>query len=94
MKDRTNEQILKERKEIIEKTKFMLSKKDDLVFLESYFNEDVPENVNIPVYYLGKSLKVLAEADIAVFGKGWKCGRGCLVEHEVCQSYGIKVLYL
>ena len=40
---------------------------------------------------LAESLKKLAEADVAVFVKGWEKARGCQVEHMVAEKYGIGI---
>ena len=33
-----------------------------------------------------------AEADAAVFAKGWEEARGCRIEHEICLAYGIDIV--
>ena len=43
------------------------------------------------VWYLGKSLELLATADIAVFADGWRDARGCQIERAVCEAYNIPV---
>jgi hypothetical protein len=39
--------------------------------------------------YLGESIKLLAKADIAYFASGWNDARGCCIEHECAEKYGI-----
>lgn len=48
---------------------------------------------NLGLWYLDESLKVLANADVAYFVKGWRHARGCRIEHECCAQYGIPCLY-
>ena len=43
---------------------------------------------------LGRSIFLLGSADVAVFAPGWNEARGCLIEHEVAEKYGIKILDL
>lgn len=60
------------------------------------FMEEAGENpyVKIPeVYSLGKSLSVMAKADLVYFAKGWEQFRGCQIEREVCLQYGIPRFY-
>ena len=41
------------------------------------------------VWYLGKSISALAEADLVVFDSNWRFARGCIIEHMVCAMYNI-----
>lgn len=50
------------------------------------------ENNEDPVYALGESIKLMANADCAYFMKGWNKARGCIIEHEVCERYGIPII--
>lgn len=43
---------------------------------------------------LADSIAFLADADAAVFGWGWKDARGCRVEHQICEDYGIPIIDL
>ena len=42
-----------------------------------------------PCGFLGKSLEMLAGADLAVFASGWQDARGCRIEHDCAVAYGI-----
>ena len=63
--------------------------------LDSVFDFDDIENVkNKPLYYLAKSIILIAEeADAVYFMKGWEQARGCAMEHAVCLAYGIPIYY-
>lgn len=54
--------------------------------------EDAPEDAK-PLWYLGKSLELLSEADAAFFVPGWKENRGCRIEHMACKEYGINIIW-
>lgn len=45
-----------------------------------------------PLWFLGKSLELLAGADIAYFAKGWQDARGCKIENTCAIEYGIPVI--
>ncbi len=45
-----------------------------------------------PLWILGKSLELLAGADIAYFAKGWQDARGCKIENTCAIEYGIPVI--
>ena len=84
MKDRTTEEIEKERLEIIEILKEKLPNvKFDIC--DTYFKDFDGK----PLAFLAKALAILADADIAFFGKGWENARGCKIEHTCCIEYGI-----
>lgn len=86
MKGLADDEILKAREEIRIKAEKTIG--EPVVLIESFFGDFKP-NGNIPVGYLGKSIMLLAEADVAYFGAGWQEARGCKIEHEVAVQYGI-----
>ena len=86
MKDKTDEEILQERKNAISVAKDIL--KDDVEVIESFF-EKVPNVKTKPLWYLGESIKLLSEADVVYFASGWENERGCKIEHTCAVEYGI-----
>lgn len=91
MRGLTDEDILKARDEIRIKAEDVIGEPVELI---NSFIEDYPGEINkqIPVWYLGKSIQFLSEADIAYFGGDWKNARGCKIEHEIADKYGIKII--
>ena len=55
--------------------------------IDSFFQE-APADAK-PLWFLGKSLELLAGADIAYFAKGWQDARGCRIEHTCAVEYNI-----
>ncbi len=49
---------------------------------------------NVALAYLGKSLMLLADADVAVFVQGYAEVRGCRIEHEAAVAYGVERVYV
>ena len=47
-----------------------------------------------PLWFLGESLKLMAEADIVCFAPGWKAARGCVMENACAVAYDIPRMYL
>ena len=86
MKDKTNEEIEKERKEIIEKVENYFGKVE---IIDSFF-KGAPHDAK-PLWFLGKSLELLSNADVIVFGRGWEDARGCIMEHLACENYKITI---
>ena len=89
MKDKTNQEIEQERKEIIEKAEKYFG---EIEVIDSFF-KDAPHDAK-PLWFLGKSLELLSNADAIVLGKGSERSRGCRIEHECAVQYGISVIYI
>ena len=88
MNGKTEEQIRKERENIIDKFNKM-----HVEVINTLFTEEAPENCNIAVYYLGKSISAMKNIDAIYMCDGWTQARGCRIEHQVAKEYGIKILY-
>jgi hypothetical protein len=53
------------------------------------FWTETPPNPNNHLWYLGKSIQALGEADLVVFAWDWSVAPGCQVEMAACEAYGI-----
>ena len=79
-------------KEQVEKERLSVELQGDCEILPSILEcKDNPKHRS--VWYLAKSLEIMAEADVVLFMKGWEEARGCQIEHEVAKQYGIKIKY-
>lgn len=91
MRGLTDEEIKKTREEIRVRAEKTMGEPIELIdsFIEGY-----PGEINkfVPVWYLGKSIQFLSQADVAYFGGDWRNARGCKIEHEVADKYGIKIV--
>ena len=85
MKDKTEKEIVDQRKRIEDYIKSEVD--EDVEIIDSYV-QDAPDECN-PVFFLGLSLQFLSQADLAVFAQGYENARGCVIEREVCNKYGI-----
>ena len=88
MRDKTDEQIKEERAKAVSRIKEKYNQ--DVEIIDSFF-ENAPHNAK-PLWFLGKSLELLANADVAYFCKDWEKYRGCKIEHACAKEYGIKVM--
>ena len=88
MGGRTEEEIKKEREKLIK-----LFAEKNITVADTLFDEVVPKDINIGVYFLGKSIIALAKVDALFMCNGWEKARGCKIEKEVAEKYGIKILY-
>ena len=88
MSGKTNEEILEVRERAIESAERELGEKVEVI--DSFFR-DAPVTRN-PLWYLAKSLELLATADVAYFAKGWEAARGCRIENTCAIEYGIELV--
>ena len=88
MKDKTDSEIINTRNAAINRIRQLFSY-DNVIIIDSYFNDYIPTEGNIPLKYVAKSIELLADADIAYFCPGWKDARGCIMEYECALVYGI-----
>ena len=88
MTDKTDEEILAERERAIESAKKHLG--EDVEVIDSFF-KDAPHDAK-PLWYLAKSIELLATADVAYFCKDWDKYRGCKIENTCAIEYGIDVI--
>ena len=86
MGDRTDEQIIVEREAAIKKLKDKYGQ--DIEILDTIFDYGVYTH---PLVYLGHSIEVLAQADLAYFISNWDEYRGCCIEYKCATAYGIKI---
>ncbi len=88
MKDRSDEEILAERKDVVNFVESVIP--DEIEVLDTFFTDNVERT---PLQNLAKSLGMLSEVDVAVFVRGWEHARGCSIEHKCCVEYGIDIIY-
>ena len=86
MKDKTDDEIKKEREKIIKIAKETIAT-DDIEVIDSLF-VCAPHDAK-PLWFLGKAFELLSTADVAIFGKDWDNYRGCKMEQRACELYGI-----
>lgn len=88
MKDRTEEEIkasIQKMKKIVE-----IYEGEELELIDSYIEDNPPKGNNEAIFYLGESLKKMAQADVFVGIYESYEWRGCRIENITAESYGIK----
>ena len=76
------------------KTYLCLTQSDpcDTLFVVNLYcakpDDNIPKS-NHGVWYVGHAIVKLSRCDEAFFYGNWKEARGCQIEHEVCEKYGI-----
>lgn len=88
MKGRTEEEI----KASIQKMKKIaeIYEGEELELIDSYIEDNPPKDSKEAVWYLGESLKKLAQADVFIGIRESFDWNGCQIERETAEKYGIK----
>jgi hypothetical protein len=87
MKDRNFSELEQERVELMNKLTKEFRNIEPIDSLVT--TRPLPSVKNKSLAFLSMSLSFLADADLAVFAKGWENARGCQIEHECCEKYRI-----
>lgn len=89
MKDRTGEEI----KASIQKMKKIaeIYEGEELELIDSYIEDNPPKDSKEAVWYLGESLKKLAQADVFIGIDEAYDWNGCSIEKDTAYRYGIKM---
>jgi hypothetical protein len=89
MKGKSDEDILAERQKAIKSAEAKIGEAVEVI--DSFFQE-APVDAK-PLWFLGKSLELLAGADVVCFAPGWEEARGCKIEHDAAVAYGLDIIY-
>lgn len=89
MKGRTEENIRKSMEKMHRIAEIVFDQ--ELEVIDSYMPEAAPVELNNKrIWYLGKSIQMLSKADYFI-GVDWNdVFKGCNLEHEIANIYGIK----
>lgn len=62
----------------------------ELEVIPTYTEHKPPENANQAIWYLGRAIQLMADADYFVGVDCSDCFKGCNIERNVAIEYGIK----
>lgn len=92
MRGRTEENIRKSMDKMHKIAEIMFDQK--LEVIPTYIDDNPPENNNKALWYLGKSIQLMAEADYFI-GIDWdSLYRGCSAERSIASEYEIPSVYV
>lgn len=88
MKSKSTEQVRVEMSKVFEyiKTKLPEAELIDSI-IDGADKEIALKGDDVGLWYLGKSILLLAQADIVFFVNDWKNYRGCSIERKTAESY-------
>ena len=84
MKDKTNDEIERARERAIREA-------TEYIGEPVSFFKNAPHDAK-PLWFLAESIRLLADADLVYFAKGWEDARGCMIERECAVQYGVPIL--
>lgn len=88
MKGRTEENIRKSMEKMHKIAEIIFDQ--ELEVIPTYINDNPPENNHEAIWYLGKSIELLAQADFYIGVEYSYFFRGCDIENDVARRYEIK----
>lgn len=96
MAGKTNEEITATRERAIAALEARGYEIVNTLFTDEWYSSESMKKrgvVNIPLCFLAKSLENMTLCHAAYFCKGWERARGCRIEHEAANAYGLEIIY-
>ena len=96
MAGKTNEEIVATRERAIATLTENGYEIINTLFADEWYGKDAMESrgvVQIPLYFLAKSLESMSMCNAVYFCKGWENARGCRIEHDAAREYGLELVY-
>ena len=96
MRGKTEEEIVATREKAMATLKAKGYEVINTLFTDEWYSKDKMAErgvVQIPLCFLAKSLENMSKCHAAYFCKGWQNARGCKIEHDVAQAYGLEIIY-
>ena len=96
MAGKTNEEIVATREKAIKALQERGYEVVNTLFTDEWYSEEAMESrgvENIPLCFLAKSLENMSLCNVAYFCKGWEKARGCKIEHDAAEAYGLVIIY-
>lgn len=96
MAGKTDEEISVTREKAIEALHNAGYEIVNTLFTDEWYSKERLEDkgvVQIPLWFLAKSIKSMSLCHAVYFCKGWENARGCRIEHEAALAYGLTVIY-
>ena len=94
MSGKKEREILEDRVKILEQLQTFSIYEKDIEVINTYIKSEPPENSNVRLWYLGKTIELLAQADLIIFAEDWQKARGCRIEHECAKTYKIPMIVI
>ena len=96
MAGKTQEEIVATREKAVAALRSLGYEVVNTLFTDEWYSDEKMQErgvVNVPLCFLAKSLENMSLCHAAYFCKGWENARGCRIEHQAAQAYGLIILY-
>lgn len=96
MAGKTDEEIVATREKAMAALKEKGYKVVNTLFTAKWCNKEQMQKrgvVQIPLYFLAKSLENMSLCHAVYFCKDWEKARGCKIEHDAAVAYGLDIIY-
>ena len=96
MAGKTEEEIVATREKAMAALKEKGYEVVNTLFTDEWYSKEQMQKrgvVQIPLYFLAKSLENMSLCHAAYFCKGWEKARGCKIEHDAAVAYGLDIIY-
>ena len=96
MAGKTDEEIIATREKAIKALESKGYQIVNTLFTDEWYSKESMKSrgvVQIPLCFLAKSLENMSLCHAAYFCKGWQKARGCIIEHDVAEAYGLTIIY-
>ena len=96
MAGKTDEEIIATREKAIAALKEKGYEVVNTLFTDEWYSRENMKKrgvVQIPLCFLAKSIENMSLCHAAYFCVGWENARGCRIEHEAAEMYGLTIFY-
>lgn len=96
MAGKTEQEIIDTRNRAIAKLEGLGYEVVNTLFTDEWYSEKSMRErgvEQIPLCFLAKSLENMSLCHAAFFAEEWENARGCRIEHEAAEAYGLTILY-
>lgn len=96
MAGKTNEQISATREKAVKAMESMGYEVVNTFFCDEFSKQEHLKDEGVvctPVYFLAKAIAGMSMCHAVYFCEGWQHFRGCKIEHEVAEKYGLTIIY-
>ena len=94
MSGKREREIVDDKNVILEHLAHFSIYEDEIDIIDTYITDEPPEGSNVRLWYLGKTIELLAQADIVIFARDWEKARGCRIERECAKIYHVPAIII
>ena len=94
MSGKREKEIIEYKDQILDHLAHFAIYENEIDIINTYITDEPPEGSNVRLWFLGKTIELLAQADLVIFAKDWEKARGCRIERECAKIYHIPTIII